>query len=265
MDKRKADAPGNAGPADRSSSQPKSAGKKLKVANSCGVKDPTADQEPGPLHFPAPVWGRVLDYMPYDEVRSSLLVGKIIANEAVQYVHTLSFMKSCQLDVPSARRFPNVERVNILCLVGSSRSPLTLIGPNNFTICEATSNRVVPLLSVFVKLKSSFLGGVFRCSWEKHKHAVRPYYHDDESRDEFDEGMMENDKFKCLLKALLGALQARLLSPTLEKLGGLTSAILLSPSSFCEGRDEGRDACAFCCNLLSNSSCTPPSDLPLHE
>lgn len=46
-------------------------------------------------HLPAEVWGHVLDYMSYDEVRSALLVGKVIANEAVDYVQRLNIMKSC--------------------------------------------------------------------------------------------------------------------------------------------------------------------------
>ena len=55
-----------------------------------------------------------MDFMPYEEVRSALLVGKIIANEAVKCVQTLNFMKGCQLDGPSTRRFAGVEEVKSL-------------------------------------------------------------------------------------------------------------------------------------------------------
>ena len=88
------------------------------------LKDVTSVSDPSPTtpHIPPPVWGRVLDFMPYEEVRSALLVGKIIANEAVKYVRTLNLMKGYQLDVPSARRFAGVEEVNCLCLISGRES-----------------------------------------------------------------------------------------------------------------------------------------------
>ena len=51
------------------------------------------DDDDDGLHLPAPVWGRVLEYMQYDEVRSALLICKMMANEAVKYVQTLNIMK----------------------------------------------------------------------------------------------------------------------------------------------------------------------------
>ena len=118
------------------------------------LKDATSVSDPSPTttpHIPPPVWGRVLDFMPYEEVRSALLVGKIIANEAVKYVRTLNFMKGCQLDVPSARRFASVEEVNCLSLIsGWWRSTV---------LCRETTTRLVPLLTTFAKLKQIFVGG----------------------------------------------------------------------------------------------------------
>ena len=48
-----------------------------------------------PFHpqLPAPVWGHVFEYMPYQEARSALLIGKLIANEAAKYVTTLNIMR----------------------------------------------------------------------------------------------------------------------------------------------------------------------------
>ena len=90
------------------------------VVTGDGGKKPRSEVEtppPLPLHLPAPVWGRVLDYMPYQEVRSTLLICKAIANEAVRYVLTLNIVRDCELDIPAARRFQNVEEVNVLCLI----------------------------------------------------------------------------------------------------------------------------------------------------
>ena len=48
-------------------------------------------------HLPAPLWGGILDFMPYGEVRSALLVGKHIAVEAVKYVKTISVLKPAEM------------------------------------------------------------------------------------------------------------------------------------------------------------------------
>ena len=78
---------------------------------SAGVAD-----EPHQLQFPAEVWGHILDFMFYEEVRSALLVCRLVANDAVKHVQTITIMKSSQLDAPAARRFPNVRELNIYCL-----------------------------------------------------------------------------------------------------------------------------------------------------
>ena len=119
------------------------------------LKDVTSVSEPPSTtpHIPPPVWGHVLDFMPYEEVSSALFVGKIITNEAVKYVRTLNFMKGYQLDVPSARRFASVEEVNCLCLISGEW--------RNTVLCRDTTIRLVPLLATFPKLKSIHVGGLF--------------------------------------------------------------------------------------------------------
>ena len=87
-------------------------------ADTCAVDDAlppsSSSQSPKPMpHIPAPVWGHVLDYMPYGEVRSALLLGKIIATEAAKHVQTLNIMNSWEMDVPAARRFHSL-RVMVL-------------------------------------------------------------------------------------------------------------------------------------------------------
>ena len=111
----------------------------------------SAFSEEDGLHLPAPIWGHVLDYMPYQEVRSALLVGKVIANDAVRYVNALNFMRVHQMDGPAARRFPNVEEVNILCLVEYRE--------NDQGLCRETANRTPLFLTNFPKLTRLFVGG----------------------------------------------------------------------------------------------------------
>ena len=59
-----------------------------RLKDAASASDPSSPSTP---HIPPPVWGRVLDFMPYEEVRSALLVGKILANGAVKYVRALEF------------------------------------------------------------------------------------------------------------------------------------------------------------------------------
>ena len=149
--KRKADALGDSGDSGRPA-----AIARLKDATS--VSDPSFPTIP---HIPPPVWGHVLDFMPYEEVRSALLVGKIIANEAVKYVRTLNFMKGYQLDVPSARRFAGVEEVNCLCLISGRESVNNRGNAANFIeLCRDTTIRLVPLLTAFSKVRRTFVGGL---------------------------------------------------------------------------------------------------------
>ena len=112
--------------------------------------------------------------MPYEEIRSALLVGKIIANEAVKYVRTLNFMKSCQLDGPSSRRFANVEEVNCLCLISGQWGRAVL--------CRDATTRLVPLLTLLAtcaKLRRVYAGGLVQIYREGQEQLVRRSYHPD--------------------------------------------------------------------------------------
>ena len=126
--------------------------------------DDAEDADEGIPHLPAPVWGHVLDFMPYEEVRSTLLVGKHIALEAVKYVHTLNIMKISQMYIPATRRFINVEEVNVLCLLedtgergedGDDDEPTAI-----YDISPETADRIPTFISSFAKAKSVFLGGL---------------------------------------------------------------------------------------------------------
>ena len=117
-----------------------------------------ADQ---PAHLPAPVWGHVLDFMPYADVRSALLVGKHMAVEAAKHVQTINITKAGEMYIPAARRFANAEEVNLLCLLGGTGETDDedeVFEP--YTITEVASTRIPSFISSFPKLKSVFLGGV---------------------------------------------------------------------------------------------------------
>ena len=236
--KRKADESPNSRSPNKDSDQPSTAQrKKLKVADLSAKPPKDTTNEESPLHLPAPVWGHVLDYMPYEEARSALLVGKIIANEAVQYVHTLNFKKSCQLDVPSARRFPNVEHVNILCLLLAKGE-----GHADRVICESTSMRMVPVLTAFSRLKSLFAGGfycydgvMYQLDYFPRRHTGGPDNH--------------MELFRGVVRGFLGAFQSKLLPSSLESMGGITNVI--QDSGLCEEAEENGTACSSCRCIIS--------------
>ena len=178
------------------------------------LKDATSVSDPSPTtpHIPPPVWGRVLDFMPYEEVRSALLVGKIMANEAVKYVRVLNFMKSCELDGPSAQRFASIEEVNCLCLLsGQSRSAV---------LCKDTTIRLVPLLTTFAKLKHIYVGGL----------VTKDVGNGQEELSRRDYGKVvcsspENHEelFMALFHSFLGAFKARVLPSSLVRTNIITS------------------------------------------
>ena len=115
-------------------------------------------------HLPAPVWGGILDFMPYGEVRSALLVGKHIAVEAIKYVKTINVLKPSEMHVRASRRFPNIEEVRILCLLQGS-GEFDEDGEEIYTLSQETAYSATPFLTCFPKLKEAFIGG-----WQKYRH-----------------------------------------------------------------------------------------------
>ena len=121
------------------------------------------------LYLPAPVWGHVLDFMPYGDVRSALLVGKPIAVEAAKHVQTLNVMKAGEMHIPAARRFANAEVVKILCLLqgtGEMDEDEEDGIIEQYTISEEASHRIPSFIGSFPKLKRLFFGGVLHDNGE---------------------------------------------------------------------------------------------------
>ena len=179
-------------------------------------------------HLPAPIWGHVLDYMPYEEVRSALLVGKIVANEANKYVHALNITKVCQMDGPSTRRFPNIEELNILCMYDF----------NARSLCKETCQRIVPLTIGFPKLKRLFAGGVYSDGSRQEFGALRASIAVDGQQDENDE------TFRVLVNHILSAYKMRLLPETIETIGRnfCNEGLEVQP----RGEDDAEARSSFC-------------------
>jgi len=191
------------------------------------------DAENTPPHLPAPVWGHVLDFMPYSEVRSALLVGKHIAVEAVKYVQTLNIMKSRQMRICAARRFANVEEVNIMCLLELTEEEHDVSG-DLFSISLDVSSRAAPFFGVFSKLARGFIGGL-------DSDGDRQTYDNDVVR-----GGKGSDVYRSLLTAYVGAIKTGALSENIDCLGMQLWSLR---DSSC--REESSN-CQWCKDILSH-------------
>ena len=112
--------------------------------------------------LPAPVWAHSFDYLPYEHVRSARLVCKLFGKEVPRHVDTLSIFKSAEMDVPSARRYPNVRDIGVYCLlqrklvrVASRPRPADVVIFN-----VKAFQKVVSFLPAFTGLEKLFLGGL---------------------------------------------------------------------------------------------------------
>lgn len=222
----------------------------------------TAAQDDEP-RLPAPVWGHVLDYMPYGEVRSALLICKMIAGEAVNYVRVLNFMKVEQMVGPPARRFQNAEVVNCVCLV---RGPTR----DGFTLCADASTRLVPFLTIFPKLRRVIAAGPFLARADR-----RAAFVDCAGPRNLDEII------RALVYSYLGAFKAKLLSPTLEEIVGIANGIangiasvIRRDTKFCRAATEvsaerrrelgNANRCDRICRLCSGGPCSFCREICVH-
>ena len=183
------------------------------------VSDPSAPTTP-PHIAPPELWGRVLDFMAYGDVRTALGVGKMFANDAVRYVRVLNFTKGYQLDGPSARRFASVAEVNCLCLISGEQW--------NTVLCKDTAIGLVPLLTAFPRMKEVRLGGlVAKDTGNGQTQLVRRRY---DSRSCSSPANCK-DLAKVLCQSFLGAFKTRMLSPSLDSRGDI--ADLFDKSNVC--------------------------------
>ena len=116
--------------------------------------------------IPAPIWGSAMNYLTYTDVLKCLLVNRTLSFEAPKYVRRLTILKSCEVQhlplVRSRRRFENVTRVDIICLVErdpqrEEDAPVSIKGN---MLCTNVVDKIVPFLEMFPKLQTCRLGGL---------------------------------------------------------------------------------------------------------
>ena len=179
----------------------------------CGAE---GDQKPisTQQRLPSTLLGTVFDHLPYSEVRRALQTGKEISTTVAQNVQTLNIMAPNEMDAIAARRFPNVEQVNILCLFDCEHS-----GPRDrpkLTLKPQVVSRIVPFLISIPKLRQVSCGG-FVFGRRGGGRGFREYRPDleveEKTSTENEEGVIE------VMRAFAGAFATRALNPTLEVKG----------------------------------------------
>lgn len=198
--------------------------------------EPDGEDDEKDLHLPAPVWGSILNYLPYKDVRTSLLVCKTIANDAVNYVQTLNIFRGSELCIrASQKRFaPNATSVNIYCFLDTSSS-------TRDTLAQECMWQIVPFLSSFPKLKNVYLGG-----YDQQRGFSIDYYCYSAAFGGVDEE--EALLYLNFVDSLLGAFQAGALPSNLKSLEGvMVSYRMLRP---CKRRRESPDKPCFRCRRI---------------
>lgn len=148
--------------------------------------------------MPESLWGKVLDFLTYKEIRCSRLVSRMFAKEIPQYVQHLHIHHSSELDVLSARPYSAVRFINVFCFITGEVEdpPQHQIHPDIFS-------RAIFFIQTFPKLESVFIGGMIN--------GKRELYHSyDEDYDlyEFHVG----DDFADCLNVLYSAIKSRALN-----------------------------------------------------
>ena len=143
----------------KGSSKDNTDGSKASESRKRKAEQISADDD-GIPHLPAPVWGHVLDFMPYQEVRSALLISKHVAVEAAKYAQTFNIMKGCEMYIPAARRFLNVTEVNILCFLEGTGT--FFVRDENCKVSLDVASRIMPFLASLAKIRRGFVGGIVK-------------------------------------------------------------------------------------------------------
>ena len=102
--------------------------------------------------LPPPLWGSIMDFMHYSDVRSTIAVCRSIATEAAANVKCISVHHFEEMKIPPARRFTHVEEVNLLSVIVHGER-------QRISFSAAAASQIVPFLTAFPMLKKFFVGG----------------------------------------------------------------------------------------------------------
>ena len=188
--------------------------------------------------LPPPLWGSVMDFMHYSDVRSTIAVCRSIANDAAAHVKTISIHHAAEMDVPAARRFTHVEEVNLLSVIVHGER-------QRISFSAAAASQIVPFLTAFPMLTKCFVGGRRRIFTPFHMGSRRREYSITVINDGPDNHV---ELFRGIVTAFTGAFRSRSLSKTID-LYGVVSGVHLGPiRDLCRDRtsEDPGHPCDFC-------------------
>ena len=196
--------------------------------NAATTAQPTQPNQP---RLPADAMGGIFDFMPYGEVRSALLAGRFVAKEVARHVQTLNITAGVQMNVrgQASLRFPNVEDVNVVCLLMATRG--------HKSISSDVATRIPYFLVTFPKLCVVFVGmtGKYRPITYDSNSCVEPSNH--------------KEIFRSLVDACLGALKVGSFPASLRSLKCISDVVRHSRDS-CERRvEDPTNPCTRCRDL----------------
>ena len=177
--------------------------------------------------LPADLIAIVMDFSQYSDVRKSLLASKLMTRKVSTLIREIQIMKPNEMkpQVKTKERFPNVRVVNIFCLFTTTNDEEDSSLYNDHKFHPTVAACVVPFLSAFPELKSSFIGG-----YENHKRIPYSYY--DYRYRHFFTSRDHTRHIESLLVALCGALQMGMLPANLDLQGIVADSIYPSYASF---------------------------------
>ena len=183
--------------------------------------------------LPAPLWGQILDFLTYREVRSALLVCKMVGVLAVNHVSQLTLLRSCELEARCARRFRNVRAVKIYCLINNIQ-PARLYDDCTCTLDVEATSRVVTFLAIFPKLAFVRL-----CGYHVPTRRLYPYRPENcnSPRD-------HRDVLRGFMVSVCGAFRSGALPQSLQ-IEGLLNAYQCENAATGGGENQDRQ-CSFC-------------------
>ena len=234
------------------------------------------------LYDVPPIWGHVLDYLPYAMMSVALsAVHEDVQEEVELAITTLNLTEAEQLDAPSTGggRFSNVEEINCLSfLCAAEDSPPDARGDDRIlAVCRETATRLVPFLATFPQLRLLYVGGGFvESDGEGIERLIREeyWYHGSPMSDDFhpvpgsanNRNQLRNPAnfgwASSFGHQFIGALKARVF-PSLESTESISSLLeyILCPPTDTSEISKSKDAKDMCANCRDICAHFPVADI----
>ena len=212
----------------------------------CGGTKSKQSGEVNCMDLPLSIWGKILDHLPFADVRSARLLSRTVAFQAIKNVRKIHVLKSAELNVKfGKKRLTHVRHVNIFCFI-------ELLPPKNVTSNQRlnveAAGRIVPFLMCIPNLEHVVLAGLGTSADD-----LLPVPTENRSHYQYTSRLSVGDRddnelaFKSLLLSLAGAFASGALSQSIA----LEGAIGCMKKYQCHHRANSEE-CTLCKTILYN-------------